>query len=197
MNEGKDPENLQDLLGLLAAADGENGVVTFGEMLDVAGRRSFGPMLLLGGVIVLAPLIGDIPGVPTTVGVFVFLLAWQMLRGREHIWLPEWILVRSVPRTKLRRAIEWLHPGARFVDRLLKPRLHVLVIGRARYGIAIVVMAISLLMPAMEFIPFSANGAGIALVVLGLALVARDGLLILIAATFIALTAGVIGWNVF
>ncbi len=196
MNEHKEPENLQELLDLLAAADGESRVVTFGEMLDVAGRRSFGPMLLLAGVIVLAPLIGDIPGVPTTVGVFVFLLALQMLSGREHIWLPHWMLVRSVSRTKLRRAIDWFHPVARFVDHLLKPRLNVLVVGQARYAIAIVVMATSLLMPAMEFIPFSANAAGIILVVLGLALVARDGLLILVAASLIA-TAGVIGWNVF
>ncbi|MDG4867731.1 exopolysaccharide biosynthesis protein [Guyparkeria sp. 1SP6A2] len=197
MNEHKEPENLRDLLDLLAAADGESGVVTFGEMLDVAGRRSFGPMLLLAGVIVLAPLIGDIPGVPTAVGVFVFLLAWQMLSGREHIWLPNWMLVRSVPRAKLRRAIDWLQPIARLVDRLLKSRLHVLVVGPARYAIAIVVMATSLLMPVMEFIPFSANVAGILLVVLGLALVARDGLMTLIAASLIALTAGVVGWNVF
>ncbi|MEC7815327.1 MAG: exopolysaccharide biosynthesis protein, partial [Pseudomonadota bacterium] len=44
----------------------------------------------------------------------------------------------------------------------------------------------------MEFIPFSANGAGLALMAFGLAIVARDGLLALLALAF----TGGTGWFV-
>ncbi len=41
-------------------------------------------------------------------------------------------------------------------------------------------LLIALAMPPMEFIPFSANGAGLALTLLGLGLVARDGIVLLL-----------------
>lgn len=44
----------------------------------------------------------------------------------------------------------------------------------------------------MEFVPFSATGAGAALTAFGLALIAHDGLLALIAFLFTALTFGVV-----
>ena len=46
-------------------------------------------------------------------------------------------------------------------------------------GIACVIIA--LILPLLEFIPFSANLAGIALTMFGLALIARDGYLALFA----------------
>ena len=47
-------------------------------------------------------------------------------------------------------------------------------------------------MPFMEVVPFSANLAGAALAAFGLALVARDGLLALIAFLITAATAGLL-----
>ena len=46
---------------------------------------------------------------------------------------------------------------------------------------AVICMAVAAAMPLMEVIPFSANGAGLALMAFGLAIVARDGLLALMA----------------
>jgi hypothetical protein len=45
-------------------------------------------------------------------------------------------------------------------------------------------------MPVMEVVPFSANAAGIALAAFGLALIAHDGVLALIAFVFTVITAG-------
>ena len=50
-------------------------------------------------------------------------------------------------------------------------------------------------MPVMEVIPFSANAAGAALTAFGLSLIARDGLLALIAFTFTAITIGLVAYN--
>lgn len=165
-------EGLLDRLGDVA----HHEEVTLSELMDMVGRRSFGSLLLLAGLVTLAPLIGDIPGVPTILGVFVFLIATQMLVGMDHFWLPRWVLDRSVKRSHLESAIRWMRSPARFVDRLLKVRYVTLVDGKAKYAIAIVCLGVAASMPVMEVVPFSANAAGVALTAFGLALIARDGL---------------------
>ncbi|WP_375154439.1 exopolysaccharide biosynthesis protein [Pseudomonas sp. Q2-TVG4-2] len=75
---------------------------------------------------------------------------------------------------------------AKWLDRLLKPRLSVFVEGIARYFIAGSCLFIAVVMPPMELVPLSANIAGIALTAFGLALIARDGLFALIAFCFTA-----------
>lgn len=38
------------------------------DVLDIIGHRSFGPLLLFAGIVMLAPVVGDIPGVPVLMG---------------------------------------------------------------------------------------------------------------------------------
>lgn len=173
----------------------ENSKVSLGEVMDVVGRRSFGPLLLLAGLITLAPIIGDIPGMPTIMGIVVLLTSGQMLFGRHHFWLPGWVLNRSVKRKKLLKGVKWMRRPARFIDRLLRPRLTALTRDGGVSAIGVVSIIIALAMPAMEFVPFSANGAGAALTAFGLSLIARDGLLALIAFVFTAGTLGVVAYN--
>lgn len=173
--------NIEELLDRIKEAHGKNGKVAINDILNVVGRRSFSPLLLLAGIITLAPVIGDIPGVPTIMGIFVMLTAAQMLLGQGHFWLPAWILQRSVKREKLEKGINWVYKPAKFIDRWTKPRLILLVKGAGQTVIASMCLLISLAMPIMEFIPFSANIAGIAFTLFGLALITHDGLLALIA----------------
>ncbi len=190
----KEPEGLVELLQLLANIHGDGDSIRLGTVLDIVGRRSFGPMLLLAGLITVAPLIGDIPGVPTLIGIFVFLIALQLMLGRDHFWLPSFLLERQIRRQTLHKAAVWMMPTARFADRFLRPRLMFLVNGGASYGVAILAMLVSLMMPVMEFIPFSANAAGLTLTIFGLAMIARDGLLALIAFALTGASVGVIVW---
>ncbi len=177
-------DNLQGLITQMQNHDHADPV-TLEAILDSVGRRSFGPMILVPGLIVVAPIIGDIPGVPTLFALVVLLTSIQLLWGAEHFWLPKWLLARSMPRARLLKALEWMHKPARFVDRLLHPRLTWLVDkGASRYLIASMCLLISLMLPVMEFIPFSATIGGAALVCFGLALVARDGLLVLFSMAF-------------
>ncbi|MBU2099142.1 MAG: exopolysaccharide biosynthesis protein [Gammaproteobacteria bacterium] len=184
MSTQQQPASLGQLLELLDNADYKYGRVTWGEIMDVVGTRSFGSLLLMAGLITLAPLIGDIPGVPTLVGIFVLLVVGQLLVGREHLWLPAFMLSRSVDRQKLHKALNWMKKPARFIDRLLKPRLGFLVLGAMSHVIALLCMFVAMVMPVMEVVPFSANLAGAALTGFGLALIARDGLLALMAMAF-------------
>lgn len=173
--------SLEGILDAVKQAEGTNGKVRLEEILECMGTRSYGPVILLAGLITLAPLIGDIPGVPTVMGILVFMTSVQMLLGQERILLPKWVKNHSIGRSKIDRAVEWLRKPARFVDRYTRARLSFLVRGPGFLIIALLCMAVSMVMPLLEFIPFSANGAGLALTAFGLALTTRDGLFGLIA----------------
>lgn len=176
---GEGPLGLADLLERVTRSRAGEERVSIEGILEELGRRPFGAVLLLAGLITVAPLVGDIPGVPTTMAALVLLTAGQLIVRRESLWLPGWLLRRSVQRRKVEAAAEKLGGPVRAIDRLLKPRLTVLVQGPGAVAVATACILIGLALPPMEFIPFSANLAGAALLLYGLGLVARDGLLAL------------------
>ena len=178
---------------LCEAATGER--VSLDAMLDAVGRRSFGPLILLAGLVTISP-VGDVPGTPTLVAVLVLLLSAQLLWGRRSFWLPGWLLRKSVARSAFMTGVGWLHRPARFIDRFVRPRLTTLVEDLAVRVIAAVCLLISLAMPILEFVPFTATGAGAALTAFGLALIARDGLMALFALIFTATTSGLVLYHV-
>jgi hypothetical protein len=128
--------------------------------------------------------------VPTVVAAVVLLTAAQMLFRRQHVWLPGILLNRSVARRKLDKPLPWLRHPTRLIDSVLPPRLMFLATGTGRSLIALSCMVIAAAMLPMELVPFTANGAGLALTAFGLAVIARDGLLALLS---FLLTAGTIG----
>lgn len=180
---------LDEMFDRIDESADEEGRVSLGKIVESVGTRSFGPLLLMVGVIMTSPLSG-VPGMPTTMGVLLFLIAGQLLFGRDRFWLPRWLLTRSIKQEKVRKGIRWLRPAARFIDRWLRPRLSAFISGVSAYLISLVCAAIAVTMPMMEVVPFSVHGAGVAVTAFGLALISRDGLLALIA--FIA-TAAIFG----
>lgn len=172
--------NLQQLLEKLDSAAGDQGQVTIGEMMEAVGTRSFGPLLLLAGIILTSPLSG-IPGMPTTMSIFVLLIALQLLIHKEHFWLPQWLLRRSIASQKLHKATHAVRRPARVIDRWTGPRLTFLSGEAGVHIIALFCVLVAMGTPAMEVVPFSATAAGAAMATFGLSLIARDGLLSLIA----------------
>ncbi|MAL96925.1 MAG: exopolysaccharide biosynthesis protein [Alteromonadaceae bacterium] len=182
MSEPHGPRDLEQMLDRIAYAERTGGERTTLEgIVTAVGRRAFGPLLLVPGIITLMPIVGDIPGVPTLMALLVLVVAVQLLLGRDYFWLPDFLLKRSVERDKVRKSLKWTRPPARFMDRFFRPRLAIFTRGIGVYAVALVCIGIALTMPPMEFIPFSANGAGLALTLFGLALMAHDGLMALIA----------------
>lgn len=195
--EASSTANLTQLLALLERIERRNPRISVDDVLAAIGRRSFGPMLLVAGLITLAPLIGDIPGMPTLMALLVLLTAGQLLAGRRRFWLPGWLLKRNISRDKFDKALPYLKKPARWVDKLLRVRLPWLTGYWGSRLTALAGIAIALAMPPMEFIPFTANGAGLALALLGLGLVARDGLVLLIGFGLTAATFAIVGANLF
>lgn len=179
----QEPHNLEQMLDRFTQAERaeSSDQVSLGDVFHEVGRRSFGPILLVPGVITLLPVIGDIPGVPTLMALLVLLVAVQLLFRAQHFWIPGLLLDRSVDKNKLDKAVSWSRRPARFLDRFLKPRLTFLIHGPAVVAVALACIVIALAMPPMEFVPFTANGAGLALTLFALSLMAHDGLLAALA----------------
>lgn len=165
--------------------------VSVGDIIHVVGDRSFAPLLMLVGMLLVSPLSG-VPTFPSMVAVVVLLVTLQMLFGRQHFWLPARLLHVKVPCNRMQAALTWLQRPARFVDRITRPRLTTLVRGPSIYVIALICLSIACLLPLMELILFSSSVAGAVLVVFGVALVSRDGLLALLGYATTAVTAWVI-----
>ena len=176
-----EPGGLEQLVERIRRIDADRDPVDVEAVLSQIGRRSFGAIVLFAGIVVLAPLIGDIPGVPTLVALLVAIASVQLLAGRRYFWLPDFLLKRSISRTRLEKALNVTQGPARFTDRFLRRRLVVFVSPAVTRLIAAAVLGVALVMPLLELIPFSANLAGIALSAFGVALIARDGLFALIS----------------
>jgi hypothetical protein len=183
----RQPTDLVQLLDRIEGGATDREQISLDHILDAIGRRSFGPFLLLAGLVTVVPVLGDVPGVPTLMGLLVLLTGAQLLLQRDHFWLPGWLLRRSVSRGSLCRAIGWMRRPARVVDRWSRPRLTTFTQGAGTYVIAVACLVIAAGMPAMELVPFSANGAGAALLAFGLALIGQDGVIALLA---LAITVG-------
>lgn len=190
------PEDLEGLLDFLedAGKESDSDAVSVEKMLESVGTRSFGAMLLVPGLLTFSPLSG-IVGLPTLCGVLVLLIAGQLLARRKHFWLPRWLLKRSVPRQKFLKALRFLRPGARWIDKLVDPRLTALTHGAATWCVAIICILIALSMPVLELVPFANSLSGAALAAIGLGLIARDGLLVLITVVIYLVGLGIIGYQ--
>lgn len=197
MDQDREITGLEQLLDRVEEAAHERDRVSLDVILEMVGRRTFGPLLLLAGLVTLAPVIGDIPGVPTIIGIFTLTIAGQLLLRREYFWLPRWLLRRSVEQHKLCKALKWMRRPARFIDTLLRQRLTFLIQSRGgSYSIALICALVAVAMPLMEVVPFSANGAGAALAAFGLALIAQDGLLALFAFVFAGAGIGLAAFGI-
>lgn len=183
-------QGLEELIDRIRLIDSDLDPVALETVLSQIGRRSFGAIMLFAGLIVLAPLIGDIPGVPTLAGLLVAIAALQLLVGRTYFWLPNFLLKRSVPHQRLEQTLNFMQPPARVMDRFLRRRLEFFTRSVVTRAIAAAALGVALVMPLLELIPFSANLAGIALSAFGVSLIARDGLFALIS---LIVTVGVFG----
>jgi hypothetical protein len=164
--------------------------VTFGEVFEALGARGYGPFLFAPALVELSPL-GAIPGVPTLLAAIIILFATQIAAGRRHLWLPERLKRRSIPAASLGKAVGWMRPVARWLDRWFRPRLTVLTSPPVIRGVAVVTVLLCLTVPPLELIPWASSAPMAAIALFGLALLARDGLVMAAAIALLAIGAGV------
>lgn len=189
------PRDLTGLLDELQQAAETNGAkLSVGEILDTIGKRSFGPLLLLGGLLGMTP-VSAIPSAPTIIAVITLLISVQLLFGRESVWIPGFLEKLSVKAERVKKAVKISRKPARVVDRMVRPRLELLTRPAADRVVAAVCVLIALCVPPLEFLPFVAFVPSFAIAAIGLGLLARDGLLVLIALIISSGAVGLLIWK--
>ena len=173
-----EPHSMGDVLGELDELAANHDEVRVADVLDDFGARSFGPFIMIPAVLEITP-VGGIPGVPTVLALFIALIAVQLLIGRDHVWIPQFVQHRAVGSKKLHKAVGKLKGMANFLDRHSKGRLEGLTKGTAIKLVAAVIIALCCTVPPLEFLPFASTIPMLAIAVLGLALTVRDGALLL------------------
>lgn len=160
--------------------------LTLARIIDGLGKRSVPLLILVPSLLLVSPL-SAIPGMTTTLGLIVALLLAQRLAGRRTIWLPRALGRITVPAGRLDRALRWLRRPAARIDRLLQPRFEFLAAGPvSRLPMAVVALA-ACCAPLMEVIPMSGTTVGAAITLFAAGLLGRDGVFVIIGATFAAL----------
>jgi len=188
-------QDLEDLLADLDRAASSNGAkVSVGEIMETIGKRSFGPLLLLGGLLGMTP-VAAVPTAPTIIALITILVSVQLLFGRESVWIPRFLEKLSVKADKVKKTVKVSRKPARIVDRMVKPRLEALTRPWADRVVALVCMLVAMIVPPLELLPFVAFVPAAAIATFGLGLIARDGLLVLIAFVISTTALGVAVWK--
>ena len=170
------PLPLSKKLAEIVEEDGPDRL-TFSELAAKLHYRAWGGLLFIFAAINVLPLP---PGTTTFFAIPVLLISAQMVFGRETPWFPARIERRGMTKDELRRLVGkvgWLESR---VERLFKPRMPRLTGRMAARVIGLVCFLLALIIAIPVPLLHHAPAASIAL--FGLALIYRDGALVIVAA---------------
>lgn len=163
-----------------------NAPVTLNEILEIAGERTFGFLFVLLSLPSALPV--PAPGYSTPFGIVMFLLAVQLIVGKEQPWLPKRFRKKGFECSQiqglLRKGIPWLQK----IELVARPRMTPVCtsrLGRTVIGCAIALMSISMMIP----IPLTNTLPAIGIFVTGFGLLDDDGAISLAGLTICAISA--------
>lgn len=170
------PPPLSKRLAQIVAEPGADRL-SFSELAKQLHARAWGGLLLIFAAINVLPLP---PGTSVFFAIPLLLVSGQMLFGRDSPWFPARIDRRGVTKQELQRLIgkmEWVEVR---VERIFKPRLASLTGPTAARVIGLVCFLLALV--AAIPVPLFHVAPAAAIVLFGLALIYRDGALVIAAA---------------
>jgi hypothetical protein len=167
------PRRLTTMLRELAEGGRER--VSVADMLACFGPRAYGALIFILAAPIAMPI--PLPGLSLVLGMPLLLLTWQLSRGRRHPWLPRAVQARSLDRRQLASVIERLLPWLERAERLVRPRWRPLTDppGDRLIGLLAFPLALLLFLP----IPLGNMLPALALALLALGLLERDGVVVL------------------
>ena len=167
------------------------GGLSIGGLLTALGDSSFGWAIVLFALLTLLPLP---PGSSLLTALPLLGTTLQMMIGYRHVRLPARLARVELNPEKLRRTVLRLRPVTRRLERVLSPRYSMLfgASNQRLLGMALFVIAFALFLP----VPGSGWFPAVSLLVVGVGLVERDGLVVLagvaLGALSVVLTAAIL-----
>ena len=162
------------LKDLTEAFDGDK--ISVGDLLDRLDSRAHGVLLL---ILALPMCIPNIPGISTIFGILMIAPALGLLFGQRRLWVPIKVRAWTFSREGFTKALNVAIKGLQRVEFLIKPRLSILT----RWPVTSAVGFQTLLMALVLILPiWGANlSPGVTVTLTALALMQRDGLLMLLS----------------
>lgn len=188
------PTRISAVLSSLTRNAGER--LTVADIIAALHSRAFAILVVLLGLPNCLPMP---PPIPLVSGLLLAFVAVQIAGGLATPWLPKALLRRSMPQAAVDRAVARALPMMQRLERLSRPRITFLATPLAYrvIGILLLTLALALLVaaPIIGQIPL-----GLAVCLLGLGLVERDGILVILGLVFgvlgLALNFG-FAWAIF
>lgn len=180
------PKRLSEILQTVAQESTAERI-TVGDLLRAMEGRAIGALLL---VFAFPNILPTPPGLAGILGLPLIYLSSQLMLGRLP-WLPPFISNRSITRETfvnlVTRAIPWLARA----ERMLKQRLWLLVSPPAQrfLGAVCLILSLVLVLP----IPFGNMLPSIAVCILALGLLERDGLWIIAGLVASVIATAIVG----
>lgn len=186
MDKAEGADRLSAILTAIAEAE-DRDRISIGDLLDALKRRALGALMFIFAIITALPMP---PGVSAIVGAPLVFLSAQLMLGM-NAWLPRIITDRSLSRVDFHRVMKVASPWLARAEGIMKPRFEVLAKRPAVYFIGFVtfVMALLVLLP----IPGANMAPSIAICIIALGLLERDGIWIVLGALVGIISTVVVG----
>ena len=151
--------------------------VTFGNVFDAFGKRSYGPFLLVPSIIAVAPT-DAIPGMSLLTGSIIAVFAVQLMVLRERSYLPKQLTSYAIPRDRLVSTVIVIRPYAMRIDSVLRCRLVVVTDPPFEQLVGACCLLMAALMFPFALLPFAVALPGSRVALFSLGLTSKDSLLI-------------------
>lgn len=167
-DSGIRPRRLSAIVRSLEGRDG----LTIGALVDELGERAFGALLF---VFAVPNVIPTPPGTSAVLGLPLVILTFQLMIGRQALWLPDAIRRRGISGHLIASFVQRALPVLARFEKVLRPRWPVLVVSNLServMGLVCFALAVILFLPIplLNILP----AAAISIMALGLA--ERDGI---------------------
>jgi hypothetical protein len=175
VDKAEGADRLSAILRAVAEAQDKERI-SIGDLLEALERRALGALMFIFAIITALPMP---PGVSAVVGAPLVFLTAQLMLGM-NAWLPRIISDRSLSRVDFTRVVNAAAPWLARAESVMKPRFEFLAKRPAIYAVGFVAfcMALLVLLP----IPGANMAPSIAICIIALGLLERDGVWITIGA---------------
>lgn len=183
---------LEDLAALALAHDR----LSVADLIETMGARGFGPLVVILSGFLILPL-GMVPGMPGVVAVFLILIGGRMMTGETSLWVPARLQRVHFAGHLLAVSVARAQPVALWLRPFVAPRAAVLIDSPVMQRVvALIFMVTGAVIFVAGFIPGLPFVLSLHVLLLGIALSSRDGLIALLGYA-IVIPEVLFIWNIF
>jgi len=124
--------------------------------------------------------------VPTAIAIIISLFAVQILFGRKHLWLPQTLENRTLNGHKVNKGLRKITALGSYSDKIFRPRMKWATKPPYLQFLSLMVILLCVSVPPLELIPFASTVPMLAIIMIGMALLLRDGVVAVVAGAIAA-----------